>query len=222
VRFLMGKRGAAAAVSLAVAVASAAATLAAARDEARRLAPVAVVAAARDLPPDTRLAPADVKLVRVAPDAVPPGALRAPGDTVGRVLAAPLGAGQFVLRGQLSAEPERRGLLPGEWPVFVPLRDLSAWGGLLRPGDRVNLVQVDAQGRPRVVASGLRLVALAGGPAEGAADGVRLGFGQSGEVAVLAAPAAQVPDIDAAIAARGTLVLHLDPWSRAGGESGGG
>lgn len=100
---------------------------------------VAALRLLRDLPAGAALTAADVARVQLPAAAVPRGALQGPADAVGRLLAAPVRAGEVLTDVRLAGA----GLL-GDEPagrVAVPVRLAdAATAGLLRPGDRIDVL----------------------------------------------------------------------------------
>ncbi len=115
---------------------------------------------------------------RVPARFVPPGALRAPAEALGRAPAAPLPAGSYVLSGQLVvpgpdpapvAAPGR-----GRRPVQVSIAGAEALtlGGAAPEGSRVDVVVAErsglgTKGRTYIAAAGVRLLALGAPPGAG-------------------------------------------------------
>ncbi len=64
-----------------------------------------VLVAARDIPPKTQLAAADLKAVKINSDVVPVAALRAEqqAEVVGKVVTVPIQSGEFILSGKFGA-----------------------------------------------------------------------------------------------------------------------
>jgi Flp pilus assembly protein CpaB len=141
---------------------------------------VEVLVAAADLPGGSVVEAQDVTLASFRADSVPSGTLRSPPDAVGRVLAAPVRAGEALTDVRLVAP----GLLDG-YPglVATPVRVADAASvALLRVGDRVDLVAADPEGRgAEPVARGAPVIALP------RATGVDQGF-QGGGLLVVAVP----------------------------------
>ena len=106
---------------------------------------------ARDLPAGATLTARDVVTVDYAPGTAPTGLAA---DPVGRVLAAPMRAGEAVTDVRLVGAS-----LAAAYPddVVVPVRLPDAgMAALLRVGDRIDLVAADPQGdSARVVAAGV-------------------------------------------------------------------
>ncbi|MFD1810901.1 SAF domain-containing protein [Rhodococcus gannanensis] len=124
---------------------------------------VEVVTAARDLAPGTLLGDEDLHVTALPAAVVPAGVVHSPGDVVGRTLAGPARSGEpltdvRVLGSRLAdaaAGPDAR---------IVPLRiDDTEVAGLLRAGDVVDILTVDAEGSgaPRVLASNATVVLAA-------------------------------------------------------------
>jgi len=111
---------------------------------------------ARDLPAGATLTASDVVTVDYAPGTAPTGLAA---DPVGRVLAAPMRAGEAVTDVRLMGAP-----LAAAYPddVVVPVRLPDAgMAALLRVGDRIDLVAADPQGAlARTVADGVTVLAL--------------------------------------------------------------
>jgi Flp pilus assembly protein CpaB len=141
--------------------------------------PVVVVpTAARDLPAGTTLDAGDVLAATYPAGTAPAGLVR---DAVGRVLAAPVRAGEPLTDVRLVGAP-----LAAAYPdeVVVPVRLPDAgMASLLRVGDRIDLVAADPQGgMARLVADDLTVVALPAADDETAAGGL------PGRLVVLAVP----------------------------------
>ncbi|HEY9409653.1 MAG TPA: Flp pilus assembly protein CpaB [Jiangellaceae bacterium] len=122
-----------------------------------------VVVAARDLPGGTTLGEADLSTAQLSPGVVPDGAT-AIEDASGRVLAAPMRAGEPLTDVRLVGQA----LLDGWGPDVVasPVRVADAGAvGLLRPGDRIDLLatSADGTGATQVVAPGVPVLTLMAG-----------------------------------------------------------
>jgi Flp pilus assembly protein CpaB len=145
------------------------------RVEARYGALTPVVVTAVALPAGHAIGPAEVKkslVVRRVPSTFsPPGALRRPGDALGRAPGATIPAGAYVLDAQLvvpEADPAPTpGAGPGLRPVQVPVRGAEALtvGGAAPEGGRVDVVVsqragLGATAKTLVSAEGVRLLAL--------------------------------------------------------------
>ena len=137
-----------------------------------------VVVAARDLPSGTALASTDLTLASWPGELVPVGALRAPADADGRVLAGAARAGEPLTDVRL-AGPDATGRLagrPGDAAVPVRLADPEV-AHLLAPGSRVDVVTPAPDGnRPVILASDaavLTVVAAEGDAPAGPGQGAR-------------------------------------------------
>lgn len=115
--------------------------------------------AARDLPGGATLRASDLRRVRFAAGTVPSGAVRAPDDVDGRVLAAPLHYRE-VLTDTSVVGPGLLAGYPGLTAVPVRVSDASVVG-LLRVGDRVDVVAADPDGQAAPVEVARRAPVLA-------------------------------------------------------------
>ncbi|GAA4699418.1 SAF domain-containing protein [Nocardioides conyzicola] len=129
---------------------------------------VAVLVAAHDLPAGAVLEADDVRRAAFAPGSVPDGVAD---DPAGRTLAAPMRAGEPVTDVRLVGPALTDGY-PGLVAVPVRLPD-AGMAGLLRVGDRIDLVAADPQGRSaETVAAGVPVLALPDTPTEVGAAGL--------------------------------------------------
>ncbi|HVS42696.1 MAG TPA: Flp pilus assembly protein CpaB [Candidatus Dormibacteraeota bacterium] len=104
-----------------------------------------VVVATHDLRAGDRVGPGDVEERQVHSDGVPSGAVATAGAAVGDYVSWPIASGEPVLARML--RPRRSGAtaaggLPvpdGDLAVAVPVQPAGAVGGLLGPGDRVDV-----------------------------------------------------------------------------------
>jgi Flp pilus assembly protein CpaB len=147
---------------------------------------VGVLVAAHDLAPGAVIGADDLTEARFAPGTLPAGLADAP---EGRVLAAPLRAGEPVTDVRLLGHALTASY-PGLTAVPVRLPD-AGMAGLLRAGDRIDLVAADPQGSgASVVAAGVPVLALpAPGPDDAAAGGL------PGRLVVVGAQPGDVPQI---------------------------
>lgn len=121
-----------------------------------------VLAAARDLPPGHRLAAADLREVLLPVAALPAGVHTPDQQIVGRTLAAPVRRGEPLTDLRL-AGPTLTGALAtalaGPDAVAVPVRMSDAEAaGLLRSGDRVDVLATDEGASARLIASDLHVL----------------------------------------------------------------
>lgn len=125
--------------------------------------PVAV--AATDLRPGTTLAAGDLRTARFPVALVPAGAARDPTALRGRVLAAGLRAGEPVTDVRLVGGGLIALLPAGQVAAAVRPADLAVTG-LVRPGDRVDVLAADGSAGARPVAEAALVLAVpeAAGP----------------------------------------------------------
>lgn len=151
-----------------------------------------VLTAARDLPAGTVLGRMDVSTAPFLPGSVPVGAVTGAAEVLGRTTAGPVRKGEPLTDVRLVAGS----LLDGyAGAVAAPVRIGDAASvGLLRVGDRIDVVAADPQGRAgaRVVARDAPVIALPRAGAEGA------GPGSSGALVVLAVDHGTAADLAAA------------------------
>ena len=145
-------------------------------------APVPVVVAARDLPPDEKLKRADLDVLQVPERYAAPDSLSDPEQAAGARAAVPLASGTQLTASQLgrSGGPPARGgrdagaLRRGERAVEVAVTGGAALGDAAGPGARVDVLvsteSRDGPGRSFLALEDVELLALrAGGEAAGAA-----------------------------------------------------
>src|SRR6266702_3938641 len=107
-----------------------------------------VVIAVRDLTVGTRLQDSDVSVKQVNPASVNHGVLKTLDQAVGQVVAVPILEGQFVDTRQVA--PARNAAMLGsglEMPagyriIGLPVAPAAAVGGVLKPGDRVDVMAI--------------------------------------------------------------------------------
>lgn len=158
---------------------------------------VTVPVAVRDLPAGATLSQDDLAPAGFAPGTAPAGLAE---DPVGRVLAAPLRAGEPVTDVRLVG-PDLAAAQPGLAALPVRLPDAGVVG-LLHAGDRVDLVATDpAAGTGEVIASDVLVLAVpaaAAGTAGGPGGPAGNGSGLSGRLVLVAVPPDRIDDISAA------------------------
>jgi Flp pilus assembly protein CpaB len=112
---------------------------------------VGMVVAARDVSAIRPLTGQDLEVRSVPPDALPTGAVSSVDDVIGRVPIAPLWQGQPLVFQALAddAASFHTGLIlrPGERAVAIPVVAVSAVGGAIAPGARVDVLAVPLIGR---------------------------------------------------------------------------
>jgi Flp pilus assembly protein CpaB len=142
-----------------------------------------VVVAAADLPGGGVLAARDLTVRDFDPSTVPAGATTSPRRLLGRVLAAPVRAGEPLTDVRVVGPGLLRGRGPGVVAAPVRIADADSVG-LLRVGDRVDVLAPDPRGLlpPSTAVAGAPVVALPRPDAD-------LGTEASGALVVLAVPA---------------------------------
>jgi Flp pilus assembly protein CpaB len=112
---------------------------------------VDMVVSARDVSVIRPLTAEDVEVRSVPPDALPSGALSNVADVIGRVPIAPLWQGQplvvHALADDAAAFHTGLTLRPGERAIAIPVVAVSAVGGAISPGARVDVIAVPLIGR---------------------------------------------------------------------------
>lgn len=112
---------------------------------------VPMVVAAQDVPAIRPLTPLDVEVRSVPPDALPAGAIASVDDVIGRVPLTPLWRGQPFVAHALADDAVvfHTGLTlrPGERAIAIPVGAVSAVGGAISPGARVDVLAVPLVGR---------------------------------------------------------------------------
>lgn len=128
-----------------------------------------VVAAAREVAPGALLSADDLELRAVPPSLLPERAVLSIDEAVGRAAAAGLTRGSLLT--EVSVVAPRANSEPGTVIAPVKVRDPDVVA-LLRPGDRIDLLAADADGKAQTVASNAVIVALPQPPSSGGfADG---------------------------------------------------
>lgn len=105
-----------------------------------------VVVALRDKEQYARLGPGDIAVVDYPANAIPQGAVRDPSSITGLYTRTRLVAGQVVMKGHVIHEEGQAGMshdLPSDKRgMFLPIPPSRALGGLIRPGERVDVIVV--------------------------------------------------------------------------------
>ena len=191
---------------------------------------VAVLVATQDVRAGQQVVAADVQVERVHADSVPADALTTADDAVGGYVAWPFTAGEPVLAHMVRRERSGIALTAavtvpdGYRAVAVPVQPAGAVGGMLSPGDHVDVYATplaghatgagttpsdSAQGEALLLGTDLLVVELRsdqGQPLDDGTDqsvhGLNFGAGKLGSV-VIAVPSPDVPRFAAAAASDG-------------------
>jgi Flp pilus assembly protein CpaB len=160
---------------------------------------VAVTVSARDLPAGTVLTAGDVEVVGYPPDAVPAGTAADPGLLLRRVLAGGVRTGEPITDARLVGAGLTALLPEGQVAAPVRLADLAV-AGLVRTGDRVDVLATAPDATAAEIVAGGALVLAATGADEESGAGLLL-------IAVEGETAARL----AAAATTATLTVNLPP-----------
>lgn len=165
---------------------------------------VQVWTAADDVPSGVVLQRSDLARTGFAPGTAPDDVVAEPSEVVGRTVATPLRAGEPVLARRLVGDEMLSGH-PGLVAVPVRITD-PAVAGMLRVGDRVDLVAADPQGRgdAQLIAADVSVLAL---PRSGETDALAT---LPGRLVVVAVP----PDASDTLVWAGTAKVVTATWSR--------
>jgi Flp pilus assembly protein CpaB len=183
--------------------------------------------ATRDLSVGIRITDSDVTVRQVNPGSVPPGVLRTADQAIGQVVSSPILEGQF-LDGRQVAPSRNANLLgsgldvPAGYRIIgLPIAPAAAVGGVLKPGDRVDVMAIpnpskapslidESAPSPVIIGKDVLVIGLRtdqGTPVDPADHGLNLGNSKPGSV-LLAIPQTEEPVYSAAIAAS-SFVLAL-------------
>jgi Flp pilus assembly protein CpaB len=160
---------------------------------------VAVPVSARDLAAGTVLTAGDLDVAGYPADAVPAGVAADPGQLLRRVLAGGVRAGEPITDVRLVGAGLTALLPEGQVAAPVRLADLAV-AGLVRTGDRVDVLATAPDAAAAVVVAGGALVLAASGADDKAGAGLLL-------IAVESDTAARL----AAAATTATLTVNLPP-----------
>ena len=105
---------------------------------------VEVIVAANDLQVGARVEEKDIKIIRVKPEDLPPGAPRKRSEVLGHGVIIPISKGEFILPNRLAAENAGAGLPslipPGMRAVSVRVNEVVSVAGFVTPGTRVDVL----------------------------------------------------------------------------------
>src|SRR5579864_2512035 len=105
---------------------------------------VEVIVAANDLQVGARVEEHDIKIIKIPPADLPPGAPRRRSDVLGHGVIIPIFKGEFILPNRLAAENAGAGLPslipPGMRAVSVRVNEVVSVAGFVTPGTRVDVL----------------------------------------------------------------------------------
>jgi Flp pilus assembly protein CpaB len=115
-----------------------------------------IVVAAREIPPKTQITAADLKLVKMNTEVVPPAALTSADDVVGKITITSISVGEPILLSKLGGPNgqvfvvfpadalEANGTIKVSTPMYramsLTVGDAQAAGGAIQPGDIVDIL----------------------------------------------------------------------------------
>ncbi|HVC34463.1 MAG TPA: Flp pilus assembly protein CpaB [Chloroflexota bacterium] len=118
--------------------------------EQNKVVEVPVLVAAQDIPAHTSLSPALVKVIQIPQEAKLPQALTSASDVTGKVVQYPLASGEQILPDKFTVEHTDQGLayvIPaGMRALSVSVSELNGAGGMIQPGDHVDIIATFDQG----------------------------------------------------------------------------
>ena len=104
--------------------------------------------ATRDLSIGTRIQDSDIALRRINPASVPAGVLKSSDQAIGQVVSSPILEGQFLDARQVAPSKNASLLgtgldVPAGYRIIgLPIAPAAAVGGVLKPGDRVDVMAI--------------------------------------------------------------------------------
>ncbi|MCL4426527.1 MAG: Flp pilus assembly protein CpaB [Firmicutes bacterium] len=105
-----------------------------------------VLVAVRDIPQFAIVEPGMLRGVALPAEAVHPAAVKRKEEVVGRPALHPISAGEQIISHRFSSEAGEAGLLqslgPEERALLIPVNVSRAVGGMIRPGNRVDVILV--------------------------------------------------------------------------------
>lgn len=132
---------------------------------------ISVVVATRPKDAFSIITSEDVKTVRMPRSSIPADEVLSLDEVVGKASMMELSTGDPVLKGKLSLDPEKLGVafqLPnGRVAIALPIDEVRATGGLLRPGDYVDVFHVyrekdEVSPTSRLLLSRVKVLAIGG------------------------------------------------------------
>ncbi|MFA6882084.1 MAG: Flp pilus assembly protein CpaB [Aminobacterium sp.] len=132
---------------------------------------ISVVVATRPKDAFSIITSEDVKSVRMPRSSIPAEEVLPLNEVIGKASMMALSTGDPVLKGKLSLDPEKLGVafqLPlGRLAMALPINEVSATGGLLKPGDYVDVFHVykeqeSEEPTSRLLLSRVKVLAMGG------------------------------------------------------------
>jgi Flp pilus assembly protein CpaB len=183
--------------------------------------------ASRDLTVGTRIEDSDIRVRQVNPASIDSQVLTMADQAVGKIVAVPILAGQFLDERQVAGTRNSTllgaglGMPSGYRIIGIPIAPAAAVGGVLRPGDRVDVMSIAGTakaaasldpggGTPVMIGMNVLVIGLRteqGTPVEQADQGLAASGSKAASV-LLAIPQADEATYSAAIASS-TFVLAL-------------
>lgn len=186
--------------------------------------------ATRDLSVGTRIQDADIAVRRINPASAPAGVMKASDQAVGQVVSSPILEGQFLDARQVA--PSRNAALLGtglDVPrgyriIGLPIAPAAAVGGVLKPGDRVDVMAIPNASKvaalaeesapvPVMIGKNVLVVAMRtdqGTPVDQADHGLNVGNAKPGSVLVAIAPTEESAYSSAIASSSFVLALSTD------------
>ena len=158
--------------------------------------------ATRDLSVGTRIQDSDISVRRINSASVPPGVLKASDQAIGQVVSSPILEGQFLDARQVATSRNASLLgagldVPSGYRIIgLPIAPSAAVGGVLKPGDRVDVMAIpnpvkavalteEMAPAPVIIGKNVLVIGLRtdqGTPVDQAERGLNLGNSKPGSV----------------------------------------
>jgi Flp pilus assembly protein CpaB len=186
--------------------------------------------ATRDLNVGTRIQDADIAVRRINPASAPANVLKVSDQAVGQVVSSPVLEGQFLDARQVA--PSKNAVLlgagldvpPGYRIIGLPIAPAAAVGGVLKPGDRVDVMAIPNPSRvatlaeesasvPVMIGKNVLVVALRtdqGTAVDQADRGLNVGSAKPGSVLLAIAPTEESAYSSAIASSSFVLALSTD------------
>jgi Flp pilus assembly protein CpaB len=186
--------------------------------------------ATRDLSVGTRIQDADITARRINPASVPVSVLKATDQAVGQVVSSPILEGQFLDVRQVVASKNANLLgsgldVPAGYRIIgLPIAPAAAVGGVLKPGDRVDVMAIPNPSKvasltdepaalPVMIGKNVLVIAMRteqGGQVDQADHGLNVGNSKPGSVLLAIAPTEEAAYASAIASSSFVLALSTD------------